>query len=490
MKQLFVIIATTVVALSGCHSKKTASAGDNVVSIDLDSIARRGKIRVVTDYNSVDYFFYKGTAIGYQYELITEYANHLGLELELTASNETEQNVSRLIGGQYDILATSLIADTANEKRFDFSEPYGRSRLILVQPNGKDKITVVDSLANDTVSVLANSFYLNTIKNINDTTQLNIRIDEIEHYDTEQLIQLVAEQEIKYTVSLENIARANKWFYPNIDIAVPITDEYDLAWGIRHTSPQLKDDIDNWFADFKKTPRFKQIYRKYFIDPRDHHTDVQKVTSDTYQNTYESLIRRIAVDERYNWKLISSVIYQESHFNAQARSWAGACGLMQLMPETAARFGVDDPTDPEQNIKAGYKFLIWLDNRFAELVPDSVERVKFTLAAYNVGIGHMMDAIRLAEKVNLNTHLWYNNVESALLLKSNPSFYADPVVKHGFCRGTETINYVRNIMDRYYNYNKEITGSEPTDTEENSDTGTSETPDSAPPDSTDVKAEN
>ena len=168
------------------------------------------------------------------------------------------------------------------------------------------------------------------------------------------------------------------------------------------------------------------------------------------------MIKRVAVDPRYDWVLISSMVYQESHFNPSARSWAGALGLLQLMPETGVRFGADDLSDPIQNLSAGYDYLIWLDKRLANNVPNPKERVKFVIAAYNVGLGHVMDAIRLAQKFGKNGQVWSGNVETAILLKSNPAYYSDPVVKHGFCRATETVAYVKSVLDRYHNYCKAL----------------------------------
>ena len=453
------IVSAVVIAMLLVGSCRPTSHSQNseLCQVDKDSIIRRGKLYVMTDYNSVNYFYYKGVAVGYQYELVREYAKHLGVEAVFIASNDFMDNREKLLSGEVDILANSLIVDSANiDTDIAYTEPYGRSRIVLIQ-NKRDGKVPVDSLkdlSEDTVCILDNSFYVDVLKLINDTMDAHIVIEPIEHYDIEQLITLVAEKEIKYTLSLENIAKANRWYYPSLDIGFPMSEEYDLSWVIRSASVDLKSDIDTWLKAFKKSSKFKQIYRKYIIDPRDHHSTGQNTGIATYRADYEHIVKAEATDEVYNWKLISSVIYQESHFNPLARSWAGACGLMQLMPETAKRFGVDDPTVPEQNIKAGVKFIHWLDERLVNYIPDTKERVKFTLAAYNVGLGHIMDAMRLAEKFGLNKQLWDKNVEVALLHKSNPAFYSDPVVKHGYCRGSETVNYVKCVMERYKSYSQ------------------------------------
>lgn len=445
----FALLLLTVALLSACRYSAIENILGSTADVDIDSIKSRGVLRVVTHYNSVDYFAYKGTSVGYQYELTKLYAEHLGVKLEITALNDYEQNVESLRDGSVDIIATTIVVDTLNERRFAFVEPYGRSRQVVVR-----RISDVHTAALDTISVMANSFYVNTLNTLNDTAAKPIYIDQIPDYDVEQLIQMVSESEIKQTLCVENIAKANQWYYSNIDIATVVGSEVDLAWGVRQNAVGLKADIDKWLKSFKKTSKFKHIYRKYVIDPRDNHSSVQSVSADTYKDDYAAIVQKYATDKRYDQWLISSVIYQESHFNPKARSWAGACGLMQLMPETAYRFGVSNVSDPEQNIEAGVRMLKWLDGRLTQYVSDPNERVKFTLAAYNVGLGHVMDAIRLAKSYGKNPQKWQGNVEVALLLKSNPSTYSNPLVKHGYCRGSETVNYVRNVIERARNYRK------------------------------------
>ncbi len=196
------------------------------------------------------------------------------------------------------------------------------------------------------------------------------------------------------------------------------------------------------------------IYNKYF---RNQHT-VNMVSSDYYVlgsgkiSRYDEVVKRESERIGWDWRLVSSLIYQESRFNPQAVSWAGAFGLMQLMPATAGRFGVSRNTSPESHIRAGVSFIKWLDKRFEGVIPDSIERTKFVLAAYNVGKGHVDDARRLTEKYGDNPDIWEDNVEKWLLNKSQPKYYRDPVVKHGYARGIETTNYVRQVTDRYEHY--------------------------------------
>lgn len=454
---------TLLLALAGLTAMTTSCrhSADGVVpvgevDVDLDSIVARGCLTVVTDYNSVNYFIHKGVEVGYQYELLREYARHLGVQLKVVADNEMESAYDKLESGRADVLALTMVADSTLLPDMSICEPYGQSRMVLV---GRDGCFDADadlraSIDGDTVSVMAGSFYETALDVAADSVDADVEIVPIRHYDAEQLVGLVAEDEIKMTVSLESVAKASQWYYDNLAVGPAISDEKDLAWGVRRSSPKLKEDISKWLRSFKRTYLFKRIYRKYVIDPREHHSASQSVSADTYIPVYEHLIKAIATQPRYDWILVSSMVYQESHFNPSARSWAGATGLLQLMPETGLRFGADDLSDPNQNLAAGYEYITWLDKRLTANVPDAGERVRFVLAAYNVGLGHVMDAIRLAEKFGKDASVWSGNVETAILLKSNPAYYSDPVVKHGFCRATETVAYVKSVMDRYANYKR------------------------------------
>lgn len=207
-------------------------------------------------------------------------------------------------------------------------------------------------------------------------------------------------------------------------------------------------------VSFTQTPRYQRIYQKYFLNKRSIHlVDAGFHSIKGGQvSVYDELIKEESQRFDMDWRLIASIIYQESRFIPDAESWAGALGLMQLMPETAERFGVQSITSPRDNIRGGMQLLQWLDERLALRVEDSNERLKFVLAAYNVGIGHVLDAMKLAEKYGMNPTIWNDNVDFFLLHKSDPKYYNDPVVEFGYCRGEEPYQYVREILERYDHY--------------------------------------
>jgi membrane-bound lytic murein transglycosylase F len=166
---------------------------------------------------------------------------------------------------------------------------------------------------------------------------------------------------------------------------------------------------------------------------------------------FDDLVKAQADEHEFDWRLIVAQMYQESRFDPNAKSWAGARGLMQVMPRTARELGVENLKDPEQGIIAGVRYLSWLRDRFESELPVR-DRMWFALAAYNAGAGHVRDARRLAKRQGWSSNRWFDNVEKAMLLLSK-SKYANNAA-HGYVRGSEPVRYVREIRDRYQAYLK------------------------------------
>jgi membrane-bound lytic murein transglycosylase F len=265
---------------------------------------------------------------------------------------------------------------------------------------------------------------------------------------------MVADGKIDYTVCDEHVAMVNQRYYPNIDISTPISFPQKLAWAVKKGSDSLLVEINTWLTTFKKTRKYKYLHRKYFENPK----SVYMVQSEFYSaesgkiSIFDDAIKKYSKEIDWDWRLLASLIYQESHFDPSAISWAGAKGLMQLMPATARKYGIDSLSSPEEHIYAGVKFIKWLNKQVPRDVKGKEERIKFILASYNAGIAHVLDARRLAKKYNRNPSIWDNNVDTFLLLKSNPKYFKDPVVKHGYCRGSEPYKFVTEIMQRYEHY--------------------------------------
>lgn len=473
IKKIIVILAliTAPAFFEGCgHSdSKNIELSEDIRNkgslSDLEEIQERGKLVVVTDFNSTSYFIYRGQPMGYQYQMLQELANYLDLRLEIKTSNDLEGSFDNLSRGDIDLIAINLTVTADRKERVTFTYPHTQTRQVLVQrmpENYKSmhRSQLEESLVSDqlglagkTVYVQKGSVYAKRLESLSNEIGEEIDIIQVP-VEAEQLIQMVARGEIDYTVSDENVANVNKSYFPYLDVSTAVSFTQNLAWAVRLGSTELKEEIDYWLKDFKTTARYAVIYNKYF----DNQHSVSIVKSDYYAlgsgkiSKYDEIIKRECEKIGWDWRLVSSMVYQESRFNPDAVSWAGAYGLMQLMPRTAARFGVGRKSSPESHIRAGVNFIKWLDNRFIDDITDPVERTKFVLASYNVGKGHVDDARRLAEKYGDNPNIWEGSVEHWLLNKSQPKYYRDAVVKYGYARGIETYNYVNQVIDRYEHY--------------------------------------
>lgn len=469
----YALIGLVFAAVMACNFKSPGSRTYpelfKVSHVDLDTILVRGRLRVVTDYNSVNYFVYKGVPVGYQFELLKALCDYMGIVLEIKVSNDKEKNIRDLISGQTDLIATNLSVNPKYNHQIAYTVPHCRSRHVLVQrafetdpASGRKKYNQIIRSAYDLggkyIHVLKNSTYADQLYQISSQLTDSIRVTEIPDYDVEQLMQLVAEGEIDYTVCLENLAQVNLGLYSNLDIKTVLSDEMELAWGLRLESKMLKNMINQWLTNFIETGQYQRIYKRYFVNYHPLRMVDLQINAEMGEHNpmYDELIQQLAEGSGFDWRLIVSIIYQESRFDPLAESWAGATGLMQLMPETAKLFGVESITSPEQNIRGGIKFLVWLDARLSAHVANKQERIKFVLASFNVGLGHVLDAMKLAEKYGKNPMVWEGNVDLFLLNKSNPLYYSDPIVKYGYCRGEEPYYYVKQIMQRYTHYQSTI----------------------------------
>jgi membrane-bound lytic murein transglycosylase F len=458
-----------IILTASCTFQSRQDENFGLAEQDLEAIKEKGKITVITDYSSTDYFIYKGQPLGFQYEMLQQLANHLSVRLEVHVSRSLNESFEMLRAGKADLIAQNLTITPDRKSFVDFISPHMQAYQVLVQrkPENWKKlgqreiesslITSPSDLNGKTVYVMRGSAYASNLRSLSAKMGGRINIIEVDE-SVEQLMYLVSVGEIPYTVSDNMIAAVNNTYYPNMDISTPLSLPQSMAWAVRKGSTTLQQELDNWISDFTQTRKYKEMYARYFENEK----SATMVENDFYAiNTgrispYDQYIRMYSQQLGWDWRLLASLIYQESHFKMDVTSLVGAYGLMQLMPTTAKRFGIDNESPAREQIRAGAEFILWLNKMFRD-VPNDDERIKFVLAAYNIGPGHIIDARNLARKNGADPDKWDDNVARYLLSKADPKFYNDPVVKFGFCKGTETFRYVSEVLDRYQHY-KNIVG--------------------------------
>lgn len=463
-----IFLVVLVIAVFAVYPERQASKSPDkkIISCDLDSIRKRGKLIALTDFNSTDYFLYKGEPMGFNYELLKSFSDNIGIDLEIVTENHIDKAIGMLNSGDADLVAFSLPVNSSRQKNVLFTVPVGETKQVLVQrkPPGWRSLTTDEldkklirdrkGLAGKTIYTEAGTSHGEQLALLAKETGDSINVIEVP-FESEKLIQHVASGEIEYMVCDENVALVNASYYADIDVSTPLGSPENISWGIRKNhSEALLSELNRWMTAYKRTESYALLYAKYFKNSR----SILIIKSDLYAlNTgkvsrYDDLIRKFSYIINWDWRLLASLIYQESHFDPTVESYTGAFGLMQLMPDTGKNFGIDITASPENNIKAGIRYISWLRSIFDPKIPDDKERINFILAAYNAGPGHVLDAMKLAEKNGMDPRKWEGNVAIWLLKKSQPKYYNDTVVKSGYFRGIESVNFVSDILERFEHY--------------------------------------
>ncbi|GAB5526743.1 MAG: transporter substrate-binding domain-containing protein [Roseivirga sp.] len=462
--------------ISACRKNATSSNAETVIKeeksepidFDFDQIKERGSLIAVVDNSSTGYFIYRGQPMGYEYDLLKRLADDLDVSLKIRLTADIEQAFDMLNSGEADLMAYHLTVTRERAKRVAFTKAHTQVRQVLVQRKPKNwrKLKVhelEDAMLRSTLDLVGKevytrkgSSYSERLANLSEEIGGDIIIlEQPGQTDTESLIRKVANGEIDYTVADEDVGLINATYYPNIDVKTPISFPQTIAWAVRKNAPQLRTTVDDWLTNMKASPDFNVIYNRYFKYRKSQNLRAHSIYSSAGGlriSPYDDLIKEGAKSLSLDWMLLASLIYQESKFDPEAKSWAGAKGLMQLTDVSIEQYDVDEPFDPEDNMEGGTEFLSWLEDLWSDKVPDENERMKFVLASYNVGQGHVLDAVRLAKKYGKDPEVWDDNVAHFLLQKTKPEFYNDPVVKYGYCRGNEPVNYVDEILERYERY--------------------------------------
>lgn len=494
-----VILLILSVLLAACNGGDWRSNLPEPVERDLSEILEQDTLVVLTTYNSTGYFLYRGQPMGFQHDLLEAFAEEVDLNIRFKVQQTRDSIYHKLNEGRGDIVADRLVPTAADSSVVNFTRSLYETTPVLVQrqgppsdsvlPEGVDTVIqkadtettnkAIEQLAtaeadtSDEIEVRArlvqepselggrevtlpyHSEYVSLLAELEDETTGDIHVVELDTTGSyEEVIRYIASGDVNLTVSPENLAKLKGSYYENIRIDPTLGAKHDVSWAVRQNAPALLDSLNAWIAEKKGTPWYEDLYRKYFVDRRGYNERYQSdyLTGDTGKlSDYDNLLRTNATKIKWDWRLLAAQTYQESQFKPRARSWAGAAGLLQLMPATAREFGVSDVYNPQQNVEGAVRFLQWLIDYWEDKIPDEKERLKFVLASYNTGHGHVEDARRLTAKNDGDDTVWAD-VAYWLLQKSKREVYQDPVVKYGFSRGLEPVMYVSHILERFEHY--------------------------------------
>jgi membrane-bound lytic murein transglycosylase F len=456
MKKLFYLVIPFLVVLFFLSQQKSGFFAFGGASIDLKEIETKGSLVVATCESSSDFFLYKGEPLGFQLEVMEDLCSYLGVKVEVLKYKNQNELWDALRYGKCDMIAGSLNTASFSEDYALTSVPLLETDLLLVQRKSENgqRVDSLNKLQGRAVYMPA---MFSQDKLLSLATSTKIQLIQMPQYTQSNLIDLVKEGKIDYAICNNILARGIEEQYPSLDFKTVINKAQQISWVFRSQSKNLHSKVNDWLSSYKTSTRFSVLLDKYYNYPNQMASSKNRyyAISGSRISEYDDLIKKYSAELKWDWRLLASLICQESRFNPTVKSHRGAFGLMQLMPSTLQRFGIDTTATPEEQIKAGVKFLKFLNKSLTSKVKDPQERINFILASYNIGPGHIFDAQKLAKKLGKDPQKWFNNVDTCLLSKSDPENYNDPMVEHGYCKGKETFSFVQEVMDRYLHY-KEV----------------------------------
>ncbi len=422
--------------------------------VDLDKIKEHNQLRLIIRNNASSYFLWKNKLMGFEYDLIKEFSRQQKVNLKVLVANDFQQMTQWLEEGYGDIISAGLIkTPTRSKLPVSFTEPYIFVQEIIVQRKEDNTIHTVQELANRTFHVRKSSSYWNTLIKLQHKLQsegIHFEVKTVaESMETEEIIMNVIDGLFDLTlVDSNNIAIEQSW-HNILKASLPLTGQQGQRWLVRQTDSKLLKNLNKFIKKEYKQLFYNVTYNKYFKNSRQLFDADKRKENNQKISPYDSLIQSISNEYNYDWRLIAAQINKESQFKPNAKSWAGAEGLLQVMPKTAQEMGIEDLKNPENGLRAGIKYMRWIDDQLSNELPADVQ-VWFTLAAYNAGLGHLKDARSLAEQQGLNPDRWFDHVEKAFLLLSKPQYYKK--ARYGYVRGSEPVSYVKHIHALYKLY--------------------------------------
>jgi membrane-bound lytic murein transglycosylase F len=411
----------------------------------LEDVQRRGTLVVLTRNAPTTYYEGRDGWQGLEHDLTSAFAKHLGVEVRYRVLGTVAAILEALARGEADLAAAGLTRTEARTLSFRAGPAYQEvEEQVVCRRNGR-RATDVAQLTEVELLVPAESSYVESLEALKqDHPGLVWRVSP--HLGTEQLLQRVWEREVDCTVADSNIVAINRRYHPELTVMFGLGEPQPLAWLLPPDAEQLEEEANRWFAELAQSGRLaRRLHRYYgFIDVFDY-VDVSKFRRrvDELLPRYRPLFKEAAETSGLDWTLLAAQAYQESHWNARARSPTGVRGMMMLTLPTARELGVQDRLDPAQSVDAGARYLVRLRQRLPEDIREP-DRTWLALAAYNVGMGHLHDARTLARRLGKDPDQWRQLSEVLPLLAERRHFRT---LKHGYARGSEPVRYVNRIRD-------------------------------------------
>jgi membrane-bound lytic murein transglycosylase F len=397
----------------------------------------------------ISYYLWRGELMGFDYELGKRFADSANLELEVVVAPSVSHLVPWLMEGRADLIAATLTITPEREKQgVAFTRPYLEVNEVIVSHVDAPPVASIDALKGRRVFVNPGTSHFTTANRLRDSVDLEVvSVDR----RVEDLILGVAMGEINLTIADDHVAEVEAHFQDDLRIDLVVSGGHGLGWAVKKEHTELLGALDNFIRREYRGKHHGVLRNKYFrSEARFKGLRSDRIVGERL-SPFDEQVKALAAQYGFDWRLIVAQMYQESRFDPEVRSRAGARGLLQVVPRTARELGVDPGglADPVTGLEAGVRYLAWTRERFPDDVP-VLDRMWFALAAYNAGPGHVFDARILARREGWDADRWFGDVDKAMLLLGKREYASK--ARHGWVRGREPVNYVASIRDRYQAY--------------------------------------
>ena len=420
-------------------ANKSKTIGNHTILSENDSV-----VKVFLFANYSDYFVYHGVTLGFQYELLKIMADSLDLDMEIDVECDYYNIINESHREQYDILAVDLPQSDFFHSFAEMSEPFDTTYSVLLARRSSN----VETDSSVTVYLPAN--FAAEVSSDSLSAFADFKLARSSYLTTEELFELIDNERIDYAATDYHTAKLLLLFYPQLEIKGVIGAPYPHRWILNSRNNNLNSRINKWLKDFIVSKKYTSLCRKYFSqNPR-----VQPVPHTKRKNRhispYDNIAKKYASAVGLDWRFVVSVMFQESKFFSGLYGLGGSFGLMQMMPVTCEKYGIDENSTEEEQIEAGVRHIKSISRFFSD-VADVHERLRFVAAAYNAGPGHIQDAQRLAAKYGDNPLIW-DDVAKYLILKADKEYFTDAVVRCGYYPGKNAVAYSEQVMLRFDSY--------------------------------------
>lgn len=418
---------------------------------DFAAIKKRKTLRMLTRNSPTNYFLWRGELMGFEYDLVKKFADEHQLKLEVVVAPAKVDMIEWLKEGKADLIAAAMtILPERTERGIAFTRPYNKIGEQLAYHRDSPPLTSLEDLAGKTITVRQNTAYWHTAEQwLKQGHEFTLQ-PATDNLNTDEILAQVASGELKATLADSHLIAIEQRFHEALVTGYLQEPMREHGWAVRDNNPELLTALNQFLKKHYRGLFFNVTYNKYFKNKkRIGKYQGQRLNQQADLSPYDAKVKELASVYSLDWRLVIAQMYQESRFDPNARSFAGAEGLLQVLPRTAKEMGYTVPFTETSGIEAGMQYLNWVRDRFEKTLPLQ-ERIWFTLASYNAGYGHVYDARRLASQQGMNPDVWFGNVENAMLLLSHRKHYQK--ARFGYVRGREPVNYVREIRERYQAY--------------------------------------